>query len=530
MLNLLYKDFKLMFGGSKNLSALIIKLIVGGLFVAIFIAIEIFLFTSILGKIQNFNNASNAFINLFLFIISLMLIVSGVVSANKLFFNDKDIEQLAVHPVSNSAVVTSKLFFLFLMHYATCFLFCYPLFIAYATMIGKGSWFYYLALFYPALTFFIEMGVSLLFVYPYYIIKKYLKKHVLLKFLTSLVLLFLLSFGYSRVLGLFINFIAGGNINQLVSASFINNIVEAQKYEVPLRFLIDFFLNRSMTNLFVYLFISLGVFLIGASITIFAFNYVRNISYSATREYKEKELTVKSINKALIEKEITLLTKNADYTSSFTSLLVVQPFLAYLVIHALNSIFTNGTFAYYMSVVPNFIKIVDIVIVMFFTIMIAQGASNYITMEKATIKVMKVMPISVRKQMFIKVSIPFVMSVSSLLITLVVLLLAGQMKLLTAGICLLLSVILLLVYTLVSLKEELSIKHKKPRNTLMSNVITYLMPVLFGALSIVFNFLGINVYLSLLICLAMYLLIILAFALYLKKKTTSLFLDLDMIN
>ena len=174
MLNLLHKDFRLMFGGNKNISSWILKIIVGILFVVIFVAIEIFLFISILNKIENYNNASTAFINLFLFIISILLIISGIVSANKLFFNEKDIEQLAVHPVSNTSIVASKLLFLFIMHYATCFLFCYPLFVAYAIMIGKGSWFYYLALFYPALTFFIEMGVSLLFVYPFYIIKKFL--------------------------------------------------------------------------------------------------------------------------------------------------------------------------------------------------------------------------------------------------------------------------------------------------------------------------------------------------------------------
>ena len=76
------------------------------------------------------------------------------------------------------------------------------------------------------------LGVSLLFVYPYFLIKKFLKKHLVLKFLTSLVGLFAISFVYSKVLNLFVNLIAGGNTNQLVSSSFIAKIISVEKYEI----------------------------------------------------------------------------------------------------------------------------------------------------------------------------------------------------------------------------------------------------------------------------------------------------------
>ena len=50
-----------------------------------------------------------------LFIVSLLMIVFAIIQAKKLFFNKLDMEQLTVHPVSNSQVITSKLIFLFLI-------------------------------------------------------------------------------------------------------------------------------------------------------------------------------------------------------------------------------------------------------------------------------------------------------------------------------------------------------------------------------------------------------------------------------
>ena len=97
-------------------------------------------------------------------------------NATKLFFNEKDIEQLSIHPVSNSSIIISKLLFLFVTHYVTCFIFVYPLFIAYGSLYTMTIRFYYLGLFYPVLSFFFEMGVALFFVYPLWIGKKWLKK------------------------------------------------------------------------------------------------------------------------------------------------------------------------------------------------------------------------------------------------------------------------------------------------------------------------------------------------------------------
>ena len=112
MLTLLAKDFKLMFGKEKGLLKKFLSLLVSLIFIACLIGLEVFLFITILSKIENFKDVPIAFISLFLFIVSIITIITDIMNANKLFFNEKDIEQLSVHPVSNSAVIFSKLIYL----------------------------------------------------------------------------------------------------------------------------------------------------------------------------------------------------------------------------------------------------------------------------------------------------------------------------------------------------------------------------------------------------------------------------------
>ncbi|MBR7140846.1 MAG: hypothetical protein IKD03_01765, partial [Clostridia bacterium] len=109
MLTLLVKDFKLMFIKEKSVSKRIVSAIFSLLFLAAFLVVEIFLFTAILNKIKNYTGAAPAFMTLFLFVISVLMIIMSVFQAKKLFFDEKDIEQLSSYPVTNSQIILSKL-------------------------------------------------------------------------------------------------------------------------------------------------------------------------------------------------------------------------------------------------------------------------------------------------------------------------------------------------------------------------------------------------------------------------------------
>lgn len=279
-----------------------------------------------------------------------------------------------------------------------------------------------------------------------------------------------------------------------------------------------------------YLCITFGVFVLGVSLTIFAFHYVRSVSITAKSKPQKKEYKQRSVTHALVKKEISLLVKDSDYIFSFTGLLIVQPFLLYLVISAINVIFNSGTFRYYLLLVPNFIGIIDVLIIMMFTLIINQGANRYISMEKHTIKNMKIIPVSFRKQLTIKMMIPFTLSFVSLLISLLVLLLTSVISISAFVGTLVLSTIVLFIFDLISMREELNIRHSKPRSTTLSTLFSYILPFAYVGLGLLLSFWSVNIWLIYLMGVVLFVALGLPHALYIKKNMGSLFLDLEAVN
>lgn len=530
MLNILVKDLKMLFFSDKgSIGKKVISIVFTVLMLVVFIGIEVFLFSTIIKDVKTFPGASDVYLTLFLFIISCIMIILNTLTAAKLFFNKKDVEQLTRYPVTNSQIILSKLVFMFAMHYATSFMFTYPLFVSYGQILGRAPLYYFITLFYPLLSFLVEGGVAMLLVYPFKLTTDFLKKHVLVQFIVAIVFMFGACYLYSHVLSIFMNLVVNNNINLLFTSETITKLSLLVSKFIPINFLASFFLGQSR-KIFLYLCIGLGIFLIGTSVSIFAFNYFRNITIA--NEVKERKGNIKplSIKKSLIKKELVLLFKDSNNIFSYAGLLIVQPFLLYLVVTALNNVFSSGTFAYYLIALPYFMPVLDIVLIMLFSVIINSGANNYISNEKHTVRIMKTMPISVFTQLTIKVGVPYILSCISLIFSTTVLFVSKTISLQTYLCSTLLTIVLLAVYELIALKEELSIRFKKPKSTFLSSMYSYLLPLSFLAISLLLSYLGLNIIFAYLISLVFLLILALPFIIKFKQKTISSFLDLEVVN
>ncbi len=530
MLTLLTKDFKLMFAGEKTLAKRILNALFSTIFAACFIAIEIFLYSKILNKIKDYRDAPVAFTCIFVAIVSLLMIINAISKAQKLFFDRKDIEQLSNHPIDDGALIGSKLIFLFFNHYVTSFIFLYPVFVAYGVTFANNPMYFYTALFYPVLSFFFEVGVALIFVYPVWLLIEYLKKHVLIEFIVSAVLLFGFSLLYSRILKTFVDMVANNNLDLIFTEKSMTRLTGICSRLYPINFLVDIFLVNSTRELLPYLCIALGVFILGLAITVFMFTYVRTVSV-ARKSNPEREFTFKnrSVTLSLIYKEVALISKNPDFIFSFTGLLVVQPFLLYLIVVAMSTIFSSGTFLIYATLFPSMISTVNIFVVIMVTLIIASGANHYISMEERTIKNMKTIPIDYRKQLLVKIAIPFIMSEASLTIAMLVILITGAMSPLSCLFAFLISTVALAVFDIISLTEELKIRHAKPRSTFLSTLYAYLLPITFAVLSLAFSFLGFKSWLIYSIGIIIFALLGLPSVLGLKRNMGDWFMELETV-
>lgn len=530
MLNILVKDLKLLlFGDKSSLGKKILSLVFTVLMLAVFVAIEVFLFTMIIEKVKNYRGAAPVYLTLFLFVISCIMIVLNLLTAHKLFFNEKDIEQLTRYPITNDQIILSKLVFMVGTHFVTCLIFTYPLFIAYGQIMGRAPMYYFFTVFYPLLSFIFEGGVALMFVYPYKLGLDYLKKHVLVQFIVAIIFMVVACLLYSKVLTLFMDLVINNNINILFTTDSIASLTKTVTYFIPINFLSQMFLGES-GHLFQYLCISLGCFIIGLSISIFAFNYFRNISISNISKERTEDLKVISLKKMLFKKELILLFKDSNNIFSFAGLLIVQPFLLYLVVSALNGVFSSGTFAYYLVALPYFMPVLDIVLIMLFTVIINAGANNYIGAEKRTMRIMKTMPVSVFTQLIIKVGVPFLTSCISLLVSTIVLWATKTISFQTFAFGTLITIVLLFVFELVSLWEELSIKIDRPKSSFLSGLYSYLLPIAFLASSLVLTYFEVDIIIAYLLSTGVILFLSLPFVIRFKYRTINKFLDLEVVN
>lgn len=533
MFSLIAKDFKLLFQGSSTnklsrVLSLLFTLIAG----AAFIVIEVYLFNAIFTKLQKISQAVDSYFNLFLFIISILLTVFALFTAKKLFFNEEDNAKLQAMPISNSKIVLSKIFFLFITMYFMNLVFNLPLFITYGVIYQKMIIYYFKAIFYPLLLFFFQAGVALLLVYPFKLFLDYLKKHLVIQFAVVVLVAFGLTYLYSRALNIFINLVAENNIDSLFTSSTILAISRASKFMVPVNFLEDAFVNNNVVSIFPALAISLGAFVIGLIVAVYFYHkFLQNVfSDSKKKANKERVLKETTPRKALIKKEFILLFRNSNFIFSFTGLLMVEPLLAYLIIKSLNTIFTSGTLSYFLLAVPNIISFLDIMLMMLISAIIFQGANNYISNENKNVRLMKSMPVSLSTQLTIKVSIPLILSTSFLVISYFVLALTRTFSWTTFGYGLLMNIIFLTTLAVVSLFEELNIKRNQSKNALLSTLYTYLVPIIYFLMAILLCYYKVNFHLIFVIGLSIVVISLLPYLIKFKGRITDKFLSLEVSN
>ncbi|MCH5163789.1 MAG: hypothetical protein J1F36_02100 [Clostridiales bacterium] len=530
MLALLYKDFKLIFASGKAGKWRIVSYIINVLIIAMFIIIETLIVSGLLKKLSSYVNAPLALLSIALFIVSVLMIFVCLTQAKKLFFNDKDVSNLSTLPIKNAHIIMSKLLFLFLMQYVMGLMFTYPIIASYASIFNRGKMLYYFGLFYPLLAFPFECGVALIFMYPYKLLSDFLKKHPLLQFIVAVIIVFLLCWLYSRVLNLFVNVVAGGNFDAILNADTIGKMINARRFMIPVTWLVSIFFESGTSYILVHLCVALGVLIFGIVLCVVSFNYLRNIRFGFST--KEKKFTFKTMStkKALIKKEFTLLFKDSDNLFSFTGLLVVQPFLVYLIVSSINTVFNTGVFKYYVSILTSFPPIIDILLIILASLIISQGANSYISNEGKNIRLIKTMPVNVFTQLFIKVAMPLVFVLVSVLVTYITLLAFGTISVTTAIFGFILTVLIQVIYSVISLYEELKIRHNSARSYFLSSTFSYMLPILYSAAMIIASYFGLSIYIAYIIGFVIIVASGLPWVIRFKQRTLDLFDKLEVVN
>ena len=412
---------------SRKVLMFLLKVIGAGLFVAL----EVFIYINVDNKVNaNATNGSFDFLILFLFLTLLISIIFTALKARKLLFNSFDKQVLSPLPVPKGEVVFSKVLYLYMFETLVNIVISSPILITYFVLNSFLPPFYVFGVVYGALISLFGIGISLLLSVIFEVCYRFLKLSDIAQFIVASIIVILLCFAYQVVLDLFLDALNANEGTGMFSSSLIEMVSNVSRMLLPVYTIINptvFGMND--INFASSICISAGMIilslLIGAIVSSFSYSYQFSSLEDKFKKKKNKNNLVLSPFKALLKKEFSLLFKDSSYTFSYTALLIMAPFLSFVVISSLNSIIYQNL-RYFSVYFPDLVNGVNICLILLFISVINSGASQSISREENALEIVKYLPIDPLKQVAAKIIIPVVMSSMSLLITLIVLVASGN--------------------------------------------------------------------------------------------------------
>ena len=529
MLNLIAKDIKLLFGGKSSPRTAAIRFIGLLLVMGLLIFVETYVYREILDKLSSFPNAPRSFTTLFLFVISLLLIVNCLFQGEKLFYDEEDRKDTATLPITPAKRMLSKFVLLFLIQFVMGLALEYPIFLSFGMLAHKMIFFYFKGLLYPVLGFFFEAGIALILLYPFHLLKQFLSERPLAQFLVAAFLLGALAFAYGYILEIFSSLISGRGINALLTESNMAALVEARKYLVVSNYLVDLLYYSSTTNFLFYLLFAALALALGLSLLLWT---TSKATLSWNRKWKKTSLSYKPMSpfRALLRKEFLLLFRDGENLFSYSGLLLVQPYLCYAVLKSLNAVFSSGNVAYYFLAFPGLATYIDIFAILCFLSCVSGAGMNYFAREKHGIRLIKTLPISEKQQMLAKWLPGFCCSLLSFAVTL---LLIGSTKTLMVKpvwASAFYGLLFLFGESLLSMHEEMKRQVGGSQSRILSNLYSYGLPFVFLGMAALLSFLQIDslyIYLS---GAGLLLLAVAPEAIYFLTHTGSLWLRMEVAS
>lgn len=457
--------------------------LVKAIFIALFIAAECYIFLALNSKITEYSSYGIFdFLVLFLFIMFVISIANSLFVLRKLLFDKKDSQVLLVLPISSGEIIFSKLFFLFFEQVLLNLCISTPLLICFGATRELVPYFYIFSIIYPIIVSLLTIGISLTFVVPFEFIYQFLKKYDFIQFILASIVVILLCFAYKYVLDVFLTALNDSSFGGMFSEDFVNGLHNIATYLMPISNILDAIVNgtNGLSAACIYVGMLVVFFLIGVNLSSYFYNKMNKIDYYKTSEKKSKKKDIKviSLNLALIKKEFSLLFKDNSYIFSYTGLLIMMPFLSFVVINSLNSIIYDNlkVFAVYF---PELTNGLNLTLILLFISVINANASLSITREDKAIQIMKYLPVNPTKQVLIKLIAPISLSSFSLIISEIVLISSGAINWYIFLVSLLLGLALIVFTNVFGVIVDMHDRSSKAKYKLSSlnNVISIAYPI-----------------------------------------------------
>lgn len=493
-LELLRKEFIEKKSQEKQSTAMVVlSYLLRGVLIALFIALECYIAIALDKKIVQYSKyGSFDFLVLFLFVMMGMNLLFTLVKARKSIFDHKDSSVVLPLPIPPSTQVFSKVIYLYVEAILFALFTSTPLLICYGASRHYIPYYYIFSILYPIFISIFSVGISLLLSIIYQQIYKIVKKSDILQFLMACVVVVSCCYLYQFVLNLFLTALNDSSIGGVFSSDFVDGLHKARYYFLPVYHLMDSVIEKGhlASDILIFIGSSLLSAILGISMTSLCYLHeIKLGEHSVSKAKKSKSTKLLSPFKALIKKELDLLFKDETNLFSYTSLLILCPFLTFAVISSLNSIIYDNL-RFYASYFPELVSGINLVLILLFSGVINASASLSMSREGKSLIIVKYLPVSPLKQIIAKIIIPIFFSFLSLLVTEIVLISTGIITLPVFFSSFFIGTLLLVFSNVFGIYCDMHDKegdNRKVKLSIINDIIPLVLPLIIFALFFVFS-------------------------------------------
>ncbi len=464
-----------------------------------FIVIEVYLFHMLSKKFEAYNGVEEAFLVIYLTIISLFLILLLTLQSRKSIFSVTDAEIMLTRPIRPIDNMISKVLFIYIKNVLLNFCVAFPILVSYSINLHLEGYVIVFCILYPFLMSLLETGFACFLALPAEKISKLLSRSVIFQLIFSIIIIFAVCFIYSYILNVFMVLVKDGNIQTIFTNETLEVLKSIGSYCIPVRFFIPIF-NLNFIPLIYMLLIVFAVMVLGVFLgSKFYLDFIKAGRETKTKVNKKFKKQTSPIKALLIKEAKLIFSSNSIF--SFAGLLFMEPILTFAIVRALNVIFKSGVFSFLTSIYDFILPVVGMIFVTLFSVIINTSSSFILQREGSNgIKICKLIPVSYKKQVLIKTLVPFAFSVFALLVSVIVLVSFGEIGIINGLLSFIIAVVLQIFMEMVCITSEFRSGAKEGSSlAALLEGLSVLLPIIIVGLIALLSYFGMNFYIAFLI-------------------------------
>ena len=396
---------------STKVLSLIFKLVLGLAVFALFEVLILFAFNSILNMaIQT--TLEGEFLIFFVLIVQVVQLLFGVGLTTKTLFFSPDEDKLKL-PVSGTAILLSKMTYLFIKELVFSLVLSLPILIMFGIKTGAGVGFYLMIIPDILLIAIVPFFLSLLLSIPAMYIVSFLRNKFVITLILYVAFVAAGFYVYIAILKVVMTILQTSNFTSLISDGAVFKIKNAAS-NMFLQVLFRNIATQShfLPSLFVYLSVCL---VIGGLVFIFSNKWyfrilVANLESPNGTFSKETQIKHRSVQGALLNREFLNIFRSVNYSFQYLTVAITTPLMVYFS----SAIASNvGIDQLGQGILPG----LSVLVLIMFLSVGSSFAATSVTREGENFFHSKIIPVTFRKQISIKFLMYCIVIIPSILLS-----------------------------------------------------------------------------------------------------------------